>query len=66
MIVWKESALARFVEKNRLGFCVNSLKELPEMINKISESDYEAMLVYVEQISKQIQYGEKLNKIIKQ
>ena len=66
IIVWKESALARFVEDNGVGICVNSLNELPEAISKISLSDYKAMVASVEQISKQIQYGENLKKIIKQ
>lgn len=66
VIVWNESALAGFVEKNGIGICVKSIKDLPEILNKLSASAYVQMVSSVEQIKEQIQHGEKLKNIIKQ
>ncbi len=41
VIVWKESALAEFVEKKQVGFAVSSLYEIENKINGITESEYQ-------------------------
>ena len=64
VIIWKESALAGFVEKNRLGICVNNLKELPEVVRKISASNYETMVKCVEKVGKLIRQGIYLQLIL--
>lgn len=41
LIVWSESAIARFVTENKIGLTVSSLSELGEKINSVSEAEYE-------------------------
>lgn len=64
VIVWKESALAGFVEKNGLGICVNSLMELPEAISKISASDYDLMAERANEMGKLLRQGIYLQLIL--
>ena len=49
VIVWSEAAIADFVRKEKIGFCVDSLHEIHEKINNMTSDDYE---VYVYNISK--------------
>lgn len=55
IIVWGGSALSPIVEKENIGFCINSLSEINR---KISENDYETMINNVHDIQKKIINGD--------
>ena len=57
VITWREAAIADFVEANRVGITVDSLKEIPERIRKISEEDYAQMKACVEEIRRRVISG---------
>ena len=57
MIIWKEAALAAFVEENGVGFTVSSLSEIQEKLERITDDDYAAMLKNVQRISKRLTGG---------
>ena len=40
LIVWSESAIARFVNENKIGITVSSLSELDEKIRNVTEEEY--------------------------
>lgn len=40
VVIWSGAAEAGFVEKNGLGLTVSSLKELPKIMEKLTEEDY--------------------------
>lgn len=44
IIIWKEAAMAEYVEKNKLGIAVDSLNEIAERINEITDNQYEEIL----------------------
>ena len=64
VIVWKQSALADYVEKNGLGICVGSLHDLSEVMGNISENDYRKMCQNVEIVREDIVLGKRLKKLI--
>lgn len=64
VIVWKESAVAAYVLKNKIGMAVNSLIELSDAIKNISAEDYEMMKRNIEPIRKQIIDGGFLKTVI--
>ncbi len=43
IIIWKQAALAPFVEKERIGFCIESLTEIEHVLANISEDQYRIM-----------------------
>lgn len=43
VIIWKDAALARFVEKNHCGIAVSSLQELRDVRSRLTEEEYLAM-----------------------
>lgn len=64
VIVWKESALASYVEKFRIGICVNSLYELNDRC--ISEKQYNILRNNVLSYRRRIIAGEHLKEIVEQ
>lgn len=66
IIVWKESAIASLVEETGVGVAINSLKELPERLTRISEDDYADMLAKTKQLAIAINNGENLKKAIQE
>ncbi len=65
LIVWRESALAKYVEENEIGLCVDSLTELPAVFNAISPQAYEKMCLNVMDLRKRIINGENLKLVLK-
>lgn len=42
VIVWKESAMAPFITSNGVGITVDSLRELPERLRNITQTEYDS------------------------
>ncbi|MBR4351281.1 MAG: galactofuranosyltransferase [Bacilli bacterium] len=67
VIVWKESALANFITKNKLGIAVSSLNEIKEKIEKLSDKEYDEMLKNISKVSSKTKNGgfltEAINKV---
>lgn len=42
-IVWRESATANFVEKTDSGICIDSIRELPKILDSLPESRYASL-----------------------
>ncbi len=40
LIIWSKAAMAEFVEKYDVGFCVESLTEIPALLGQIDDADY--------------------------
>ncbi len=57
VIVWDESAEADFVIKNRIGFTINTLSEIPAIMDGLSESEYSEMLDRVNKVRKKVTKG---------
>ena len=57
IIVWSQSALADFVRKNQCGIIVDSLFEIAESLESLSENDYQEMIKNSKRIGKKIRNG---------
>ena len=69
VIVWDNSAQAKFVKENNIGICVSNLNNLDEETDRLSVEEYKNMVENAKEISKKLQKGyytiEALKKIIK-
>ena len=69
IIVWKESALSHFVLKNNCGITVDSLFDIQETINNISEEEYQELVENAQKVGNNIRSGyylkTSLDKLIK-
>ncbi len=63
VIVWKESAMAEYVNRNGLGICVSSLRELPEIFSKLKEEDYMEMRNNALNVADRLASGYYLSKV---
>ena len=66
VIVWRKSAIADFVLKNNVGLVVDSLEELDDRINIVTDSDYSTMKINAEQLAVKIRNGYYINRAIKE
>lgn len=58
VIIWSEAAEADFVKKYDIGYTVNSLTEIPQLLNELDEEKYNQMVNNVVKIGKKITKGE--------
>ena len=65
VVVWKESALADYIVKNKLGFAVNNLHELEDIVNKTTDKEYDEISKNVKAISHKFINGDFLTEAIK-
>ena len=40
VIAWKSAAMAPFIEENKIGFCVNSLRDIDSVLQSLSKEEY--------------------------
>lgn len=66
VIVWNESAMAEFVEKNNVGIVVNDLEKLDERIGSISEAMYKEIKANTLHLSKKLRNGYYTQKAIQE
>lgn len=66
VIVWRKSAIADFVLKNNVGLVVDSLEELEDKINMVTDSSYSTMKSNAEQLAVKVRKGYYINRAIKE
>ena len=66
LVVWKQSALSRFVLENGCGIAVESLHDLKNTIENLSDSDYQELVANAKKIGKKIRDGFYLTSALKQ
>lgn len=57
VILWKEAAMAPFIEKEKIGIRVSSLRELPEKIASITPEEYTVLKQNAELMAKKLNEG---------
>lgn len=57
VVAWKESAIAEFIEKNRVGILVSSLKEAAERIMAMEDDEYAHLKLNVLELAEKIRSG---------
>ena len=57
VIIWKQAALAPFVEENGVGFCVDSLRELEDKLKNLSTEEYMRIREKAYQVGQKIANG---------
>jgi hypothetical protein len=66
IICWRQSALAAVIEQKQLGFSVESVLDIPDVLAALPLSDYEAMLVNVEKIRGDICGGRQFMRALRE
>lgn len=66
VVTWKEAAIADFVIKNRVGIVVDSLINLSDVLDKVSDEQYEQMCRNAEIIGQKVRSGSYFRKAIQE
>lgn len=66
VIIWKEAALASFVESNNIGITVNSLYEMDKKLSNISTEEYQQMKENTIKMAQKVRTGYFTKKAIDQ
>lgn len=57
VIIWKQAALAPFIERMNIGITVDSLRDIDKRLKGLTNEDYQNMLENVQTIRKQLSTG---------
>lgn len=57
VIIWKQAAMADFIQKNHCGIIIESLDNLDSVLNKISQQEYGLLKTNALNISKKLRSG---------
>jgi len=66
LVVWKQSALSHFVLEKNCGIAVESLHDLKNTIENLSDADYQELVANAKNIGKKIRDGFYLTSALKQ
>ena len=66
IIIWKNAALAEFVKENNCGLMVESLYEIKNVVDKISQDEYATMKKNAEEVGEKLRSGFYTKKITKE
>ena len=64
VIIWKEAALADFIENNKLGFTISNLNQIGKILDNLTNEEYEQYIINVNEYSMKVKKGDFLNKVI--
>lgn len=64
VIIWKKAALADFIEKNNVGLVIESLDQINEKLNSISESEFLELKQNTVDLSQKLKSGFYLNRAV--
>lgn len=57
ILIWKDAAEAGFVEREGIGILIDSLEDIPELLDDLSVQKYEKMLTNVNKIRERLNSG---------
>jgi len=60
IIIWREAAMASYIENNGLGICIDSLNNLEQHLQSISDDEFRTMKENVNTVAEKIKKGEFL------
>lgn len=65
VIIWKEAALADFVEEHKVGITLNSLADLDKVLMETSADDYKIMRTNAMKLAQKLRRGEFIIRAVK-
>jgi hypothetical protein len=64
VIVWKEAAVAKFVEKYKIGFTITDFKDMESLTTKITGAQYAEYVRNIEELADKVRNGYFLKKAV--
>lgn len=64
VVIWKDAALAKFIEENNLGYTIEKLDDLSKLQQNITEEDYQQKITNIKKVSEKLKKGEFLKQVL--
>ncbi len=64
IIIWRKAAMAGFVEENGIGICIDSLREIDSIYERLTQDEYNKMCDNVRQVSQRMSEGWYFNRAL--
>lgn len=64
IIIWSKTAMAKFVEENGIGICIDSLRDINGIYERLTQAEYDTMCDNVQRISRMMSEGWYFKKAI--
>lgn len=64
IIVWEKAAIAKIVEKEKIGFCVSKISDITSKIKEINSDEYNQYLSNLKRIQCKVINGEFTNEVL--
>ncbi|TXJ87201.1 galactofuranosyltransferase [Lactobacillus delbrueckii] len=58
VIIWSQAAEASFIIDNNLGLTIDSLNDLPKVLNKVTKEEYEHFAINAREVAKKLRRGD--------
>jgi glycosyltransferase involved in cell wall biosynthesis len=65
VITWNQAAIADFIKKHNIGFCVNALEEIDERISGLTEEKYQMYINNLHKLQQKVTLGSFTREAIK-
>lgn len=66
VIVWKQAAIAAFVEREKIGFAVESLVDIPEMLERVQGEEYNRYIENIRALQVKVTNGDYTNRALEE
>lgn len=60
VIIWKEAAIAKIIESEQVGLCIESLDDLDKCLSSVTQSQYATMRDNAQRLAKRLNNGDYL------
>ena len=64
ILIWREAAMAQFIVKNKLGVAIDSLVNMDEILDSITDDEYRIMRENALKMGKDLKNGKYTKKIV--
>lgn len=66
VICWKNSAIANFIEINKIGFCIDKIEDINNLLNELNEEKYQNIRANVIKLGMKLRTGYNTENAIKE
>lgn len=64
VILWSQSGIAPFIKRNKLGICVDSLDDIPKILDRMTDQQFDEIIESVGKMQLKLRKGEMLRTVL--
>lgn len=64
IIVWRKAAIANYIERNKLGFAVDSLDDIPVLLDSVTPDQFKELKANAQKVAKELRAGQHIRNAV--